>query len=43
MPVKILFMNNVSFSLVSIFLLSMVTKNIGIIFMGFGLFTESLK
>jgi|GEM_PF-765999 len=43
MPVKILFMNNVSFSFVSIFLLSMVIKNIGIIFMGLGLFTESLK
>jgi len=43
MPVKILFMNNVSFTLVSIFLLSMVIKNIGIIFMGLGLFAESLK
>ncbi len=43
MPVKILFMNNVSFSFVSIFLLSMAIKNIGIIFMGLGLFTESLK
>lgn len=43
MPVKILFMNNVSFKLVSIFLLSMVIKNIGIIFMGLGLFAESLK
>jgi hypothetical protein len=43
MPAKILFMKNISFRLVSIFFFSMVIKNIGIIFMGLGLFTESLK
>jgi hypothetical protein len=43
MPAKILFMNNVSFTLVSIFFLSMVITNIGIKFMGLGLFVESLK
>lgn len=43
MPAKIAFMNNISVQLVSIFMVSMVIKNVGIIFMGLGLFTESLK
>jgi len=43
MPAKILFMNNVSFPIVAVFITSMIVKNFGIVFMGVGLLTESLK
>ncbi len=43
MPVKILFMSNVSFPVLAVFITSMVVKNFGIVFMGLGLLTESLK
>jgi hypothetical protein len=41
MPAKLLFMNNVSFLLVAVFMTSMVVKNFGIVFMGIGLLRES--
>ena len=43
MPAKILFMNNVSFPILAIFITSMVVKNFGIVLMGVGLLTESLE
>ncbi len=43
MPAKIYFMNHVSSLVLTIFILSMVIKNFGIVFMGIGLLTESLK
>lgn len=43
MPVKIYFMNHVSATVLTVFLISMVIKNFGIIFMGVGLLTESMK
>jgi hypothetical protein len=43
MPAKIYFMNHVSSAVLTIFILSMVIKNFGIVFMGVGLLTESLK
>lgn len=43
MPAKIYFMNHVSPSVLIIFIISMVIKNFGIIFMGVGLLKESLK
>lgn len=43
MPVKIYFMNHVSATVLTTFIISMVVKNFGIVFMGVGLLTESLK
>jgi hypothetical protein len=43
MPAKIYFMNHVSATVLTIFILSMVIKNFGIVFMGVGLLTESFK
>lgn len=43
MPAKIYFMNHVSSTVLAIFIISMVIKNFGIIFMGVGLLTETLK
>jgi hypothetical protein len=43
MPVKILFMSNVSFPVLAVFITSMVVKNFGIVLMGLGLLIESLK
>jgi hypothetical protein len=43
MPAKIYFMNHVSPAVLIIFIISMVIKNFGIIFMGVGLLKESLK
>jgi hypothetical protein len=43
MPAKIYFMNHVSSAVLTIFILSMVIKNFGIVFMGVGLLTESLQ
>lgn len=43
MPAKIYFMNHVSSAVLNIFIISMVIKNFGIVFMGVGLFTESFK
>jgi hypothetical protein len=43
MPAKIYFMNHVSPEVLIIFIISMVIKNFGIIFMGVGLLKESLK
>ena len=43
MPAKIYFMNHVSATVLTIFIISMVIKNFGIVFMGVGLLTESLK
>jgi hypothetical protein len=42
MPAKIYFMNHISLPVLTIFMLSMVIKNLGIVFMGIGLLTESL-
>ncbi len=36
-------MNHVSATVLTIFIISMVIKNFGIVFMGVGLLTESLK
>ena len=41
MPAKIYFMDHVSSAVLTVFILSMVVKNIGIVFMGVGLLTES--
>lgn len=43
MPAKIYFMNHISSLVLTIFMLSMVMKNMGIVFMGIGLLTEALK
>lgn len=43
MPAKIYFMNHVSSAVLTTFVVSMVVKNFGIVFMGVGLFVESLK
>lgn len=43
MPAKIYFMNHVSATVLTVFILSMVIKNFGIVFMGVGLLTESYK
>jgi len=43
MSAKIYFMNHVSLPVLTIFMISMVIKNFGIVFMGVGLITESLK
>jgi len=43
MSAKIYFMNHVSSTVLTIFIMSMVIKNFGITFMGVGLLTESLK
>lgn len=43
LPVKIYFMNHVTPTILTIFILSMVIKNFGIIFMGVGLIKESMK
>ncbi|PKO13370.1 MAG: hypothetical protein CVU39_19390 [Chloroflexi bacterium HGW-Chloroflexi-10] len=43
MPAKIYFMNHVNSTVLTIFIISMVIKNFGIVFMGVGLLKESLK
>lgn len=43
MPAKIYFMDHVSSIVLTIFILCMVVKNFGIVFMGVGLITEALK
>ena len=43
MPVKIYFMNHVSSTVLTIFILSMVIKNFGIVLMGVGLLREAWK
>lgn len=43
MSAKIYFMNHVSAAVLTTFIISMVIKNFGIVFMGAGLLTESLK
>jgi hypothetical protein len=43
MPAKIYFMDHVSSTVLTIFIISMVIKNFGIVFMGVGLLTESFK
>lgn len=43
MPAKIFFMNHVNSTVLTIFIISMVIKNFGIVFMGVGLLKESLK
>lgn len=43
MPAKIYFMNHVSPVVLTAFIISMVIKNFGIVFMGVGLLMESLK
>lgn len=43
MPAKIYFMDHVSSAVLTTFILSMVIKNFGIIFMGVGLLTEAAK
>ncbi len=43
MPAKMYFMNHVSAAVLTTFLLSMVIKNFGLVFMGVGLMMESLK
>ena len=43
MPAKIYFMNHVSSALLTTFIISMVIKNFGVVLMGVGLLTESLK
>jgi hypothetical protein len=43
MPAKIVFMNHVSSTVLTIFIISMLIKNFGIVFIGVGLLTESLK
>ena len=43
MPAKIYFMNHVSAAVLTTFIISMVIKNFGIVFMGVGLLTESFK
>lgn len=43
MPAKIYFMDHVSSTVLTVFIMSMVIKNFGIVFMGVGLLTEALK
>lgn len=43
MPAKIYFMDHVSSAVLTVFMLSMVVKNFGIIFIGVGLLTEAMK
>ncbi len=43
MPAKIYFMNHVTSTVLTIFIISMVIKNFGIVFMGVGLLKESMK
>lgn len=43
MPAKIYFMNHVTPTVLTIFIISMVIKNLGIVFMGVGLLRESMK
>jgi len=43
MPAKIYFMNHVSSAVLTIFIVSMVIKNFGIVFMGVGLLAESFR
>ena len=43
MPEKIYFMNHVSSAVLITFIVSMVIKNFGVVFMGMGLLTESFK
>lgn len=43
MPAKIYFMDHVSAAVLTIFIISMVIKNFGIVFMGVGLLAETLK
>jgi hypothetical protein len=43
MPAKIYFMNHVTPTVLTIFIVSMVIKNFGIVFMGVGLLKESMK
>lgn len=43
MPAKIYFMNHITPTVLTIFIMSMVIKNFGIVFMGVGLLMESLK
>jgi hypothetical protein len=43
MPAKIYFMDHVTSLVLTIFILSMVIKNFGIVFMGVGMLTEALK
>ena len=43
MPAKIYFMNHVSSAVLTTFIISMVIKNFGIVFMGVGLLIESFK
>lgn len=43
MPAKIYFMNHVTSAVLTVFIISMVVKNFGIVFMGVGLMTESMK
>ncbi|NUM44068.1 MAG: hypothetical protein HUU38_05120 [Anaerolineales bacterium] len=43
MPAKIYFMNHVSSAVLTTFVISMVVKNFGIVFMGVGLLKETMK
>lgn len=43
MPAKLYFMNHVSSTVLTVFLISMVIKNFGIVFMGVGLIMEAMK
>lgn len=43
MPAKIYFMDHASAAVLTTFIISMVIKNFGIVFMGVGLMTEALK
>ncbi|HSN93713.1 MAG TPA: hypothetical protein VLR89_01475 [Anaerolineaceae bacterium] len=43
MPAKIYFMNHVTSPVLTVFIISMVIKNFGLVFMGVGLLKESLK
>jgi hypothetical protein len=43
MPAKIYFMNHISSTVLTIFIISMVIKNFGIVFMGVGLLQEAWK
>ena len=43
MPAKIYFMNHVSAAVLTIFIISMVIKNFGIVFMGVGLLIEAFR
>lgn len=43
MPAKIYFMNHVSTAVLTVFIISMVIKNFGVVLMGVGLLTESFQ